>query len=560
MFCTHACSSRIHVATRHNAGWKLLSFYLLVGIAPSVAVAQEAATPNADVKVVEIADEPRLIDPAMVMPAKLAVSATVDLSDSSLREVIEWLRTEQGLVVLTDNNALAAAGVQSGEPISDRLDNAPIYLLLNRLRASGLAWYFEDDILHITSVEAAEGHLTTIPYNLGDLLDAGYDTDDLGQVIENAVAPDSWETVGGRGVLSFLGDVMFLRHTGDVHRQVEALLAALRKHSRRTFILDPPQHLMLRQKLNDNVTVAFEDTPLDTAVAELGDQLQIDIRLDLPALRDIRVRERQPVTLKLTDRSLKTVLQALVMDFGLTWVLRDGVLWITSAETAEAFLKTAVYDVRDLCRDDSESRALREAVMSQTNADSWDEVGGPGSIEFAQPGTLVVSNTETVHMAVLELLETYRAALRNSKPRDRHAEDPNELITTYYRLHSIVAMDLSAWLPKLVEPDSWVINGKPEAKGTVMLVSSTPDLFSADGQLARFATKDAEKAPMQTVVVARSTLIIHQTRAVHDKVAELIRRVESGDAPANDGLGGLGGGGGFGGGFFSVPNALHRTK
>lgn len=149
---------------------------------------------------------------------------------------------------------------------------------------------------------------------------------------------------------------MFLRHTGEVHRQVESLLGALRKHGRRTFILDPPQHLLLRQKLNDNVTVAFDDTPLDTAVSELGNQLNIDIRLDLPALRDIRVRERQPVTLKLTDRSLKTVLQSLVMDFDLTWVLRDGVLWITSEESAEAFLKTAVYDVRDLCRDDSESR------------------------------------------------------------------------------------------------------------------------------------------------------------------------------------------------------------
>lgn len=53
--------------------------------------------------------------------------------------------------------------------------------------------------------------------------------------------------------------------------------------------------------------------------------------------------------------------------------------------------------------------ALREAVMSQTNVDSWNEVGGPGAIEFAKPGTLVISNQESAHMAVLDLLETYRA-------------------------------------------------------------------------------------------------------------------------------------------------------
>ncbi|MCA9122017.1 MAG: DUF4974 domain-containing protein [Planctomycetaceae bacterium] len=559
MYRTSAAISGFFSAVRDPGGRGVLSASFLVGLLPVIAQGQEVVKPASEIKILEIADEPKLIDPATVMPSGLAASATVDLSDSSLREVIEWLRAEQRLVVLTDSNALAEAGIQSGEPISDRLDNAPIYLLLNRLRASGVAWYFEDEILHITSTEAAEEHLATIPYNLGDLLDAGYDTDDLGQVIESAIAPESWETVGGAGVLSFLGDVMFLRHTGEVHRQVESLLGALRKHGRRTFILDPPQHLLLRQKLNDNVTVAFDDTPLDTAVSELGNQLNIDIRLDLPALRDIRVRERQPVTLKLTDRSLKTVLQSLVMDFDLTWVLRDGVLWITSEESAEAFLKTAVYDVRDLCRDDSESRALREAVMSQTNVDSWNEVGGPGAIEFAKPGTLVISNQESAHMAVLDLLETYRAALRNSKPRDRHAEDPNELITTYYRLHAAVAMDLVTWLPKLVEPESWKTNTKPDAKGTVMLVASPPDLFSTDGQLARLAASDADKTQVQTVVVARSVLIIQQTRAIHEKIVELIQRVESGDALAVDEFEGIGGGG-FGGGFFSVPEYMHRAK
>ncbi|HRX77421.1 MAG TPA: hypothetical protein P5307_00080 [Pirellulaceae bacterium] len=551
--------------TTQLAKQNLLSLAVLACLF-SVAAADDQVAPGAEVKVAEIADEPKLIDPATVMPAQLAASASVDLSESSLREVVEWLRTEQKLVVLTESNALAEAGVQSGEPISDRLDDAPIYLLLNRLRPSGLAWYFEDDILHLTSIEAAEEHLTTIPYNLGDLLDAGYDTDVLGAVIENAIAPDSWESVGGVGVLSFLGDVMFLRHTGEAHRHVEALLAALRKHGRQTFVLDPPQHLVLRQKLNANVSVDFDDTPLDTAIKRLGEQLSIDIRLDLPALRDIRVRERQPVTLKLTDRALKTVLQAMVIDFDLTWILRDGVLWITSAEVAEEFLKTAVYDVRDLCRDDSEAQALREAIVSQTSTDTWDEVGGPGSIESAQPGVLVISNTETVQNEVLTLLETYRAALRVSKPRDRHAEDPNEFITTYYRLHSHVAMDLAMWLPRLVQPESWTSNAQPDAKGTVTIVASAPDLFGTDGQLARLATNDAEKTQMQTVVVARSVLIVHQTRSIHEKIAELIRRVESGDATANDGFGGLGGGGlgggggGFGGGYFSVPDTRHQIK
>ncbi|MGM0490693.1 MAG: hypothetical protein ACQESR_28535, partial [Planctomycetota bacterium] len=45
--------------------------------------------------------------------------------------------------------------------------------------------------------------------------------------------------------------------------------------------------------------------------------------------------------------------------------------------------------VRDLCRDSDESDALRDAIRSQAAPDSWGQVGGPGSIQFAKPGTMV---------------------------------------------------------------------------------------------------------------------------------------------------------------------------
>jgi hypothetical protein len=193
----HDRFSRSYFVIAYQAPGKMLGLALLMGLGQVMAEADELAQPATEVKLPEIADEPKLIDPVTVMPKKLAARATVDLSESSLREMIEWLRNDQKFVVLTDNAAFADAGVQSGEPILDRLDDSPIYLLLNRLRAIGLAWYFEDDILHITSTEAADEHLTTIPYNLGDLLDAGYDADSLILVIEIAIAPESWTMVGG---------------------------------------------------------------------------------------------------------------------------------------------------------------------------------------------------------------------------------------------------------------------------------------------------------------------------------------------------------------------------
>jgi hypothetical protein len=535
---------------------RLICVCAIVWLSATAIHAQDAAAAPAEPTPtpVTIADEPSTVDPAAFMPPQLAAAATVDFTSSSLGEILNWLREKQKLVVLVENDALAEVGVLPGDSVSDRLNEAPIYLLLNRLRSVGLAWYFEDGILHVTSEKVAGERLTTIPHNIGDLLDAGYEPDTLAQVIQCAVAPASWDTVGGAGVVSFLGDVMLVRQTDDLQREVRGLLAALRKHGRRTFASDPPQHSLLRKKLGQNVTVALRDTPLETALQQLAEKAQIDIRLDLPALREKGVRQRQPISLALADQKLKTVLQAMLIDADLTWILRDNVLWVTSRDKADAFLKTAVYDVRDLCRDDAESEALRDAITSQTSA-VWSDVGGPGEMQSPLPGVLVVHNTESVLDQVLDLLETYRAALRSSKPRKRPEEDPNQVITVYYRMHAKTAEDLAATLPKLIRPESWRSEARPEAPGEVFLVASAPDLSKVDA--AKETASEADRSA-RALVIARAVLIVRQTRAAHAEIEEVIRRVESGDASLSEsarGMGAMGGmGGGFGGGFFSVPS------
>ena len=487
--------------------------------------AQSPAESNSPLPI--IADEPKTIDPGEVLPPQLAAAATHDFADSSLREVIAWLQNEHRLVVLLDKKALAEIGVTAAEPVSDRLVEAPIYLLLNRLRSLGLGWYFDNDILYITSHEVLKERATTRTYNVGSLLDAGFEPDRLEEVITSTIAPDTWEDVGGQGAVSSLGDVLFVRQNDDMHCEIEALLQALGKPGRQTFLNDPVQHLGLREKLKENVSVDFQDTPLEAVVQRLAEVASIDVRLDVSALRSARIREREPVTLKLVDRSLETVLQAVVLDLELTWVIRDGVLWITSVEEAEAYLKTAVYDVRDLCRDAGESASLISAITSQAEPSSWADVGGEGSIQDARPGVLVIRHREQVHQNVLQLLETYRSALRSSKPRQRRGDDPKEVITVYYRLHANVARDLSTMLPLLVQSDSWKSEQRMEAPGTILVVSSVPELSGAADTAKNAKETGQSLAPPFS---ERAVLIVQQTRAVHEEISRIIARVESGDA------------------------------
>jgi hypothetical protein len=220
------------------------------------------------------------------------------------------------------------------------------------------------------------------------------------------------------------------------------------------------------------------------------------------------------------------------------------VLWITMKDKAEEVLKTVVFDVRDLCRDAGESQALIEAVMDQT-AGPWQDLDGiGGTIDVPKTGVLIVRQTEPELESVLELLQNYRTALLASKPRPRDVIDPNEVITRYYRVETAMADDLANLMRLLVLPDSWRSDQTPEAAGTIQRAVSKSD-FVGDH------------------VVSYSILIIRQTRAAHDEIAEFTRKIEGGDAPppmaADFGAGteapapamGGFGGGGFGGGYFS---------
>jgi hypothetical protein len=310
---------------------------------------------------------------------------------------------------------------------------------------------------------------------------------------------------------------------------------------------DPPLHAFIRERLEQNVSVNFEQTPLAAAVEQLAQQSQADIRLDSAALRGGRVREREPLTLSLDDRKLSTVLPVLFAGLRLTWILRDGVLWITTMDEAANFRKTAVFDVRDLCRDLNESQALRQAITSQTQG-PWKSGSGGGSITFARAGTMVVRHTESNLQGVLQLLENYRTALRASKQRARMVADPNEVLTRFYRLPAAVADDLALQLPQLVQAESWQDVEQPDAVGTIRRLTSVADVRSG---AAGLIAPDKDAAPSRGLLIDHAVLMVRQTRAAHFEIETLIRKVEQGDPPLP--RGGGSGGGGFGGGLFSGP-------
>jgi hypothetical protein len=114
---------------------------------------------------------------------------------------------------------------------------------------------------------------------------------------------------------------------------------------------------------------------------------------------------------------LRSALRLLLRAEGLTYMVRDEVLLITTPDEAANKLTTMVYQVADLVlppgttdRDMADFDSLIDLITSTIQPTTWDAVGGPGSIApFENNLSLVFSQTEEVHEEVAKLLETLRS-------------------------------------------------------------------------------------------------------------------------------------------------------
>lgn len=488
---------------------------------------------------VVIAEEPRGIDPATLIAPQLAALATVEFEEQSLSDVADWIQQTTGLQVVLNERALEEYGILTSEPVTDAIQEAPVYLLLDRLESMEIGWRLatahgeEGGIVRLEPIEDAV--VLTRQYNVGDLIDAGFEAKLIKRTIINCIEVDSWDFNGGEGGIVQLGDVMFVRQSQPIHLQVAGLLQSLRGFARRTLIHDVPQHELIRERLGGNVSFEFDGHPLSEAVSQLAEQSGVSIVLDELALRDVGIRARQPIELSLQDQSLRLSLDLLCEQYDMEWQLKHGRIEITRAD--ELGWETAVYDVRDLCRDARESKALLMAVMNQTIQDDWVEFGGVGTIEFPKPGVMVVYQTQHGLDEVLQLLESYRAALRQSKPRNLDTGDP--ILTRFYRMPTNVAQQLVVELPKLVSPSTWQSAQNPDQDGTIQALESWPGLYESEDEVA-------------SSELSFSVLRIQQTQDVHTEISNLLYRIRHGEdaetAEASESMGS----GGFGGGFFRV--------
>jgi len=157
-------------------------------------------------------------------------------------------------------------------------------------------------------------------------------------------------------------------------------------------------------------TFDFQGTPLRAVLDQLQKEFHFPIVPDRRALEDAGVGlDVTLMTAKIGGVSLRSALNHILREFGLTWIIADETLTVTTKEKAYERPMVVAYP---LPRAFGDSRAVDfqtviDLIHSTVAPDAWDTVGGPGAIRPMEQGgdaLLVVSQTSDVHGYVEKLL------------------------------------------------------------------------------------------------------------------------------------------------------------
>ena len=214
----------------------------------------------------------------------------------TLDEFAEFIQERTGIPVIVDRAALQEDGVTTNEEVDlENLDGITVRSLLTEaLDPLGLRCISDRHLLRITTRAKSDDLCLSVVYPVADLLQS-----------EPLPAPHRLANP-------------YLDLEEATRRRIEARLKAV-------------------------VSVDFEQTNLADALNAVGKQIGTPIRLDLPALREDGIGQPDPVNLRLANVPAEVALKELLNPQGLTTLIVNERLKVTTQAKANEILDTRLY-------------------------------------------------------------------------------------------------------------------------------------------------------------------------------------------------------------------------
>jgi hypothetical protein len=335
-------------------------------------------------------------------------------------------------------------------------------ILNHVLHGLDLTWTIRDGALVITTPEEAESRLSTRVIDVVDLIspfpDAPmehWDYDSLIELFTSIVAPQTWDSVGGPAPIEAYRGGLVLSQTHDVFQEIDALLRQLRaarEMAEQNTASPPPTTSVgpsegnpavarINRGLDQFILLEYSERPLHDVAEDLSRQCNINVVLDVRALDDVGIAIDVPVSFRSGQIRVRHALRHMLRSLDLTTVVRDEALVITTPEEAECRLVSAAYPMADLLgpkgdrdqfgvsRRPAQLDHLVQLTTDSIARNSWDTVGGPGSIAtISYLDVVVISQTDDVHNQIADLFTRIRRhlAAQSEVPTGQAAEPSSD--------------------------------------------------------------------------------------------------------------------------------------
>jgi hypothetical protein len=154
--------------------------------------------------------------------AQLDAPTAVDFFDVSLQNAIDYWKSYHGIEIQFDTAALQDAGISVDTQITRKLTGVPLRSALHlMLDSMGLIFFIHDEVLLITTPDAASNMIELRIYSVGDL---GKNDDEL-----NELADFLRPLLGGESELHAHRTLLFARASAPVQEELSPTLSDLRE-------------------------------------------------------------------------------------------------------------------------------------------------------------------------------------------------------------------------------------------------------------------------------------------------------------------------------------------
>jgi hypothetical protein len=155
--------------------------------------------------------------------------------------------------------------------------------------------------------------------------------------------------------------------------------------------------------------VQLKDMPFEQALKFLEKELGLPILVSRAALDELKVTYDMTLSVTLPRGiSKRSLLRAVLGELGMTYVIKNEAIEVTSILRAQNELITRVYDIRDVLgfgqalglkgrTEEEQANALIDFIQDNCDPGSWKKHGGPGTIIYAPAQkALIIRNTAEV--------------------------------------------------------------------------------------------------------------------------------------------------------------------